>query len=108
MARKRPSREAPGPTSATALVMVLYVADGGPNSIRALANLDAICKEHLDGNFRLDVIDVLEFPQRALADGIVVTPSLAKVSPAPAVRSAGNLSDQGSVLHALGITAKNP
>ena len=88
--------------------MVLYVADGGPNSIQAQANLDLICKEHLNGNFLLEVVDVLQFPKRALADGIVVTPSLAKSSPAPAVRIAGNLSDQGSVLRALGITAKNP
>lgn len=88
--------------------MVLYVTQGGPNSIQALANLDAICREHLQGNFRLEVIDVLQFPQRALADGIVVTPSLAKVSPAPGVRIAGNLSDQGSVLRALGIAVKVP
>jgi hypothetical protein len=40
---------------------------------------------------------------RALADGIVVTPSLAKMSPLPAAKIVGNLSDKGSVLRALGI-----
>jgi circadian clock protein KaiB len=85
------------------LKMRLYVAGGAPNSVRAIANLAAICKEHLRFTFKLEIIDVLEFPLRALADGILVTPSLAKVSPAPAVKIVGNLSDRSNVLHALGI-----
>jgi circadian clock protein KaiB len=102
MARKK-DRRASDPVSATAVVMVLYIADSGPNSLRAVANLEAICKEHLQDNFRLEIIDVLEYPLRALADGIVVTPSLAKLSPLPAATVVGNLSDRSGVLRALGI-----
>jgi circadian clock protein KaiB len=87
----------------TVVVMRLYIADNAPNSARAVANLEAICKVHLGIKFRLEVIDVLEHPQRALADGIVVTPSLTKVSPSPVARIVGTLSDTRSVLHALGI-----
>ena len=87
----------------TVVVMRLYIADSAPNSAKAVANLEAICKEHLPGAFKLEIIDVLEFPQRALADGILVTPSLAKISPSPATRIVGNLSDRANVLHALGI-----
>jgi circadian clock protein KaiB len=47
---------------------------------------------------------VLEYPLRALADGIVVTPSLSKLSPSPATSIVGNLSDRATVLHALGIS----
>jgi circadian clock protein KaiB len=81
MARKRKGY-APDPAAATAVVMVLYITDSGPNSVRAVANLEAICKDHLKDNFRLEIIDVLKYPLRALADGVVVTPSLAKLSPA--------------------------
>lgn len=95
-------RKATGP-SATVVVMCLYIADSAPNSVRAVANLEAICKEHLADNFQLEIIDVLEYPLRALADGIVVTPSLAKLSPSPATKVIGNLSDTVSVLRALGI-----
>lgn len=102
MVHKKAGR-APDTAIATVVVMVLYIAEGGPNSIQAIANLQAICDEHLKDNFRLEIIDVLESPQRALADGIVVTPSLSKVSPSPARRIVGNLSDKGSVLRALGI-----
>ena len=101
--RRKKARSASPPPTTTVVVMCLYIADGAPNSARAIANLEAICKEHLKDNFRLEVIDVLEYPQRALADGIVVTPSLTKVSPSPGAKIVGNLSDKGSVLRALGI-----
>jgi circadian clock protein KaiB len=103
MPRKKTDRCASDPVSAAAVVMVLYITDSGPNSLRAVANLEAICKEHLQDNFRLEIIDVLEYPLRALADGIVVTPSLAKLSPLPAATVVGNLSDRSGVLRALGI-----
>jgi len=86
------------------LKLRLYVAGGAPNSVRAIANLAAICKEHLQSRFTLEIVDVLQFPLRALADGILVTPSLAKLSPAPAAKIVGNLSNRSNVLQALGIT----
>jgi circadian clock protein KaiB len=85
------------------VVLRLYIANNAPNSVRAVANLAAICKDHLKDRFKLEIIDVLEYPLRALADGILVTPSLAKVSPSPAAKIVGNLSDRSSVLQALGI-----
>jgi circadian clock protein KaiB len=103
MPRKKTKPGASAPAVTTIVVMRLYIANNAPNSRRAVANLEAICEEHLKDNFRLEIIDVLETPQRALADGILVTPSLTKVSPSPAAKIIGNLSDRGSVLHALGI-----
>lgn len=85
------------------VVMRLYVANNAPNSVRAVANLAAICKEYLEDRFTLEIIDVLEYPLRALADGILVTPSLAKVSPLPAAKIVGDLGEKRNVLHALGV-----
>lgn len=87
----------------TVIVLRLYIANNAPNSVRAMANLEAICLEHLKDAFKLEIIDVLEHPRRALDDGIVVTPSLARVAPAPVRRVFGTLSDKRSVLRALGI-----
>ena len=103
MTRARTKRRPPDPAVTTVVVLRLYIADSAPNSTRAIANLAAICKEHLGDQFELEIIDVLEYPQRALADGILVTPSLTKLSPSPSTKIVGNLSDTGSVLHALGI-----
>ena len=103
MRRKKTKRSASGPEVTTVVVMRLYIANNAPNSVRAVANLEAICKEHLKDKFKLEVIDVLESPLRALADGILVTPSLAKIFPLPATKIVGNLSEKSNVLHALGI-----
>ncbi|HMH19874.1 MAG TPA: circadian clock KaiB family protein [Burkholderiales bacterium] len=105
MSLERTKRSVSDPAATTVVVMRLYIANNAPNSIRAVANLEAICREHLQDKFKLEIIDVLEYPLRALADGILVTPSLAKMSPSPATNIVGNLSDKSSVLQALGIEA---
>jgi circadian clock protein KaiB len=93
---------------AAAVVMRLYVAGGAPNSVAARANLEVICQRHLKGNYQLEIVDVFEQPLRALADGVIVTPSLIKLAPLPAARVVGNLSDTSKVLLALGLQGKSP
>jgi circadian clock protein KaiB len=90
----------------TVVVLRLYIVGGAPNSVQAIANLEAICREHLKDGHRLEVVDVLEYPERALADGVLVTPSLAKLSPLPAAGVVGNLSDRSKVLAVLGLKHK--
>lgn len=104
MARKRTRAGAAGtPATTTVVVMRLYVAGAAPNSVKAIANLQAICGRYLKDGYKLEIVDVCEHPRRALADGVLVTPSLAKVSPSPASNVIGNLSDTRSVLAALGL-----
>ena len=81
--------------------MRLYVAGNAPNSVRAIANARAICDEHFAARCDLEIVDLLEHPQRALADGIIVTPTLLKLLPLPVQRVIGNLSDTNQVLLAL-------
>ena len=89
----------------TVVMLRLYVAGRAPNSVKAIANLEAICRQHFKDGYRLEVVDVCEHPRRALDDGILVTPSLTKLSPSPGANVIGNLSDTGSVLAALGLRA---
>jgi len=70
----------------------LYVAGNAPNSLRAIANLNAIFREYLpDGNYQLETIDILAEPLRALQDNILLTPTLVKLS-VPKVSIVGDLS----------------
>jgi circadian clock protein KaiB len=101
--RKPKVREA---EATTIVVLRLYIVGGAPNSVQAVANLEAICREHLKEGYRLEVVDVLEQPRRALAEGVLVTPSLAKLSPRPVANVVGNLSDRNKVVRALGLKAK--
>jgi circadian clock protein KaiB len=106
--KKRAQTDATGAPVTTVVVMCLYVAGRAPNSVKAIANLEAICRRHLKDGYKLEIVDVCEHPRRALNDGILVTPSLTKVSPGPASNVIGNLSDTGSVLAALGLHAGDP
>jgi circadian clock protein KaiB len=83
----------------------LYVADSSHNSALALANLAAICKDRLAGDFELEVVDVFKEPNRAAADGIRMTPTLIRLLPGPVRKIVGNLSDTPQVMHALGLPA---
>ena len=92
----------------TVVVLRLYIVGGAPNSLQAIANLAAICRDYLKDGHRLEVVDVLKQPQRAMAEGVIVTPSLAKLSPLPAASVVGNLSDKEKVLLALGLGGTAP
>lgn len=87
---------------ATALLLRLYVAGQAPNSLRAIANARAFCDGHFAEAYQLDIVDLLEDPAAALADGIVVTPTLLRLSPLPVARLIGNLSDSERLLGVLG------
>lgn len=78
----------------------LYVAGSAPNSILAIANVRAICEEHFT-TYHLEIVNLLEHPGRALADGVIVTPTLLKLAPEPQQRAVGNLSDTKQVLLTL-------
>ncbi len=92
------------PEDRNVIVLKLYVAGNAPNSARARANLAEILRD-LPSNLRyqLETIDVFSEPLRALQDGIFVTPTLAKVSPAPSEQIVGDLSDTARVKCALGL-----
>ena len=106
MNRRPRKAKARGAKVTTVVLLRLYVVGGAPNSVQAIANLEAICREYLKDGHRLEVVDVLEHPQRAMAEGVIVTPSLAKLSPLPAAGIVGNLSDKNKVLLALGLKSR--
>lgn len=82
---------------------LLYVAADTQNSVLAMGNLTALCRTHLPGRHEIEVIDVLKDPQRALADGVFMTPLLIRLAPAPVRRIIGTLSQTDKVLQALGL-----
>ena len=86
------------------LQLRLYVAGSAPNSLRAIANAKSICEEHFASGHQLEIVDLLVHPRRALADGIIVTPTLLKLSPLPVQRIVGDLSDASQVCLALAST----
>jgi len=83
----------------------LYVAGDALNSLQALANLTALCRTHLPDRHVIEVVNVFREPQRALADGIFMTPTLVVLAPSPLRRIVGTLSNVQTVLQVLGLAA---
>ena len=82
----------------------LYIAGDAHNSVQAVANLTVLCRTHLLDRHDIEIVDVFREPKRALADGILMTPTLVKLASSPAPRRiVGTLSQTQPLLHALGL-----
>ncbi len=85
------------------LELRLYVAGQTPKSLAALANLKKICHEHLEGRYKLHVIDLVKTPQLAQGDQILAIPTLVRNLPVPIRKIIGDLSDLERVLVGLNL-----
>lgn len=83
----------------------LYVAGQTPKSLAAFSNLKKICQNHLDGRFRIEVIDLVEQPQLSQGDQILAIPTLVRKLPQPVRKIIGDLSDTNRVLVGLDLRA---
>ena len=84
----------------------LYVAGQTPKSLIALANLRRICDEHMNGQYDIEVIDLMENPQLAQRDQIVAIPTLVRELPSPLKRIIGDLSNTERVLVGLDVVPR--
>lgn len=106
---KRPaadSRQRAGEQDDNTWDLRLYVAGQTPRSLTAFQNLKRICEEHLKGQYRIEVIDLLENPQLAEGDQILAIPTLVRKLPEPVRKIIGDLSNTERVLVGLDIRAR--
>jgi circadian clock protein KaiB len=83
----------------------LFIAGNSPNSTLAVFNLNAFCRKHLPDRHEIELVDVFRNPAAALADGVTLTPKLVKLSPGPSCEIIGTLSNEPTVINALGLSA---
>jgi len=81
----------------------LYVAGKTEKSVTALTNLKKYCEEHLKGQYKIEVVDLMEKPQLAEGDQILAVPTLVRKVPEPIRKIIGDLSDKEKVLVGLNI-----
>ena len=95
--------EATRRSSTEKYVLRLYVTGMTPRSVRAIENLRAICEEHLQGRYDLEVVDIYQQPTLAKGEQIIAAPTLIKKLPAPMRRVIGDMSSKDKVLLGLDI-----
>jgi circadian clock protein KaiB len=94
--------------SSTCYVLRLYVSGLTPRSQRAIDNLKAICEEHLQGRYDLEVVDIFQQPEFAKAEQIIAAPTLVKELPLPLRKFIGDMSQTEKILLGLEIRPENP
>jgi circadian clock protein KaiB len=83
--------------------LTLYVAGQTAKSLLAFANLKRICEEHLAGEYRIEIVDLLQNPQLAKGDQIFALPTLVRKLPEPVRKIIGDLSNTERVLVGLDL-----
>jgi circadian clock protein KaiB len=81
----------------------LYVAGQTTRAVAAFENLRRICEDHLPGQYRIEVIDLLKNPQLAKGDQILAVPTLVRKLPEPVRKIIGDLSNTERVLVGLDL-----
>ena len=85
----------------------LYVAGKTPKSMSAIENLKAICDEHLDGKYQIEIVDLLMHPQLAKGDQIIAIPTLVRKLPVPIRKVIGDLSNVERALVGLQLRPRS-
>ncbi len=94
-------------TAGPQYVLRLYITGATTLSRRAILNISALCRDHLEGRYDLEIIDIHQKPSLAKDEQILAAPTLIKKLPLPLRRLIGDLSDQEKVLFGLNLKRKN-
>lgn len=94
------------PATDSHLVLRLYVAGDGPNSVAARANLKRLLGGRSPSSYTVEIIDCLIEPLRAIEEGVLVTPTLLRLSPPPRRTVVGSLSESSQVTAVLDLSSK--
>ena len=87
-------------------VLRLYVAGATDRSRRAILRARQLCATELNGNCKLEVIDVYQQPILARDGQIVATPTLVREFPRPVRRLIGSLANTTGLFVGLDLDTK--
>jgi circadian clock protein KaiB len=79
--------------------LLLFVAGDAPRTTAAVENLRVALAEFQDRQFQLEIVNVFENAGRAMADRVLVTPTL--LVPGSSRRLVGDLSEQSQLRYFL-------
>jgi circadian clock protein KaiB len=85
----------------------LYVAGQTPKCLAAFGNLKKLCEDHMNGDYHIEIIDLLQQPQLAKGDQILAIPTLVRRLPEPVRKIIGDLSNTERVLVGLDLRQRS-
>ena len=88
------------------ILLKLYVSGDTLRSRKAIANLRSFCDRELAGEISIEIIDVVNCPEIAEAEKILITPTLIRELPSPQERIIGDLSNTEVLAFVLNLAPK--
>ena len=104
--RRSESRKSPARRIRRVYRFSLFVSGATVKSAHAIANINAICEKHLNGNYKIEVIDIYQQPERLSTHQVIAVPTLVKHSPLPVRKFVGDLSETHRVLDSLNVQTR--
>jgi circadian clock protein KaiB len=87
----------------SAVLLRLFITGSSQRSFRAIEAVQSLCREHFGSGVALEIIDVLQQPEKAEEEKILATPTLIRQSPGPPRRLVGDLADTDRIILLLGL-----
>ncbi|HMK46614.1 MAG TPA: circadian clock KaiB family protein [Methanocella sp.] len=84
----------------------IYVAGETEKSRKVVENLRKVCDEHLKGEYRIEVVDLVKNTRLAAEEQIFAVPTVIRKLPEPLKRLVGDMSATEHVLVGLDIKTK--
>jgi circadian clock protein KaiB len=95
--------EVAGAEASARYILRLYIMGTTPHSVRAIVNIHKICKEHLEGRYDLEVMDISQRPTLAESDQIIASQTFIKKLPRSLRRFIGDMSQTDRLLLGLDL-----
>jgi circadian clock protein KaiB len=106
MKKEKPKSKPELKVSAPIYRLRLFVAGNEPNSGKAEKVALRLCEQHLKGRYEIQIVDVLEDYQAAIAEEVIAVPTLIVVTPTKKTVFVGTLNDEEKVLLAFDLSNK--
>ena len=85
------------------VLLRLFVTGSSQRSARAIEAVQALCEDFLGNRVQIEIIDVLEQPEKAENEKILATPTLIRQAPGPPRRLVGDLCQPDRIIQLLGL-----
>jgi circadian clock protein KaiB len=85
------------------VLLRLFIAGSSQRSLRAIDAVEGMCKAFLKNSVRIEIVDVLKYPDAAETEKILATPTLIRQFPGPPRRLVGDLGQPTRVIELLGL-----
>jgi circadian clock protein KaiB len=90
-------------TEAGTWELILFVAESKDTARYRAERLNSVFEKYLQTGYRIELVSLLDSPEKALQYDIIAVPTLIRLKPEPVIRIVGDFTDPCQLMKALGM-----